>query len=552
MLQNNTHMNRLNIKNNPIRRIDNNILALLKKSVSIDISCEYIEEFDSSYLSNNIEIDPSMQVSVSGSGSYLSHNCFETVKYFNISGNQRRNTPEIIKNLGSPIETLDVSSNFMRKLTAETFKKFINLKYLNLRNTNLTTVDSNTFLPLLKNIGKLEVLILNDNPIERLDTNIFTPMMNSVDVQASCQYVVEIDTSCIGNSLKIELNSKDEIVFTVTNRKLQLTCTKERFKYLVYLNISGNQLQNVPQIIEWLGVPIKTMDLSSNVVGKLFSQTFARFDNLKYLNLSETNLTNFGFRTFYHQRNLKVLDLSFNRLKNLNFTLLYRNFQQLTTLRLEGNELKELNSVNREIFPSLREFGISKNIFTCDYLAIFLPQWHSSYVHFITYPTNETNIIGIDCFHEGEDLRTSTVQAATITTSKEKSTTVAQSQDNINPKSKFEDTKKTLIQRTTESNKFTTSDDSINQTTETKIKPATRFDCSFLPSIMNSETQQVHCENFEEIDTSCMGSSLRINLTNNDEIIFHSSQNISELRCTKENFQKIKYLNIIDFKTLLN
>ncbi|XP_055305908.1 uncharacterized protein LOC129570360 [Sitodiplosis mosellana] len=556
LFRNNTILQQLNLENNPIQRFDQNILILLTKPVSVDISCDHVKEFDSSYFTENIQFQNGY-VTLSENRLDYSRYCFEPLKYFNISGNKLENTQETIQFLGPPIETLDVSSNFMGNLSAKVFEKFMNLKYLNLQNTRLTTIDSNTFFPLLFATSgrKLEVLILNDNPIQRLNLNIISPVVNSVDVQVD--FVEEIDTSCIGNSVKIDSNDKDEIVFTVANGTFKL-CSKVRFKQISYFNISGNQLQNTQKLIDMLGAPIETLDLSLNFIGPIKAQTFERFNNLKYLNLSQTNLSNFGFSTFYHQRNLETLDLSFNRLKKVDFTLLYRNFQHLHTLRLEGNELNELNSVNPEIFQTVNELGISKNHLSCEYLAKFLPQWHLHNafvrVQFITYPTNKTNIDGIDCFHENDE--STTLSAKTVTTSRltttptsastlkttttEKSTRA--SQDMINVKPNFKDNS-TVTQRTIDNNKSTTSD-VTDQTAKTEEKPATRFECTFLSSPIDSEIVQLSCDHIKEIDTSCMGKNIQIDSGNDGEIVFHSSQTNFELRCSKENFQKLKYLNI--------
>lgn len=75
-----------------------------------------------------------------------------------------------------------------------------------------------------------------------------------------------------------------------------------------------------------------------------------------------------------------------------------RNFQELNTLKIEGNELKEINSITLGIFPKLALLGISKNLFSCDYLATFLPPMPR--IKYFIYPTNETNIDGIECQHD--------------------------------------------------------------------------------------------------------------------------------------------------------
>ncbi|XP_055309096.1 chaoptin-like, partial [Sitodiplosis mosellana] len=532
MFQNNIKLERLYLGNNPIQRIDKNILTSLSNGASVDITLTNIKEFDTTSLRENVQFSGGFAVKTA-SGSYSQSyelNFLSDLKYVNISGNQLQNTSEVIQHFGSPIETLDASSNFIGKLTAETFRNLINLKYLNLQSTNLTTIDADTLNPLLfpESGRKLQVLLLNDNPITRLDSNVFLPMMNSVEVKVSCDHAEEIDTNAIANALKIDSNEREDIVFHVKSQNFELVCSKQQFKRLWYFNISGNQLKNGPQIIDWLGNSVETLDVSSNFVGKLNVHTFEKFTNLQQLNLSRTNLSNFGFATFYHQKNLRIFYLSFNQLKKVNFTLLFRNFQFLKTLRLEGNELTELRSVNREIFPSLSSLCISKNHFSCDYLATFLPKRHYT---LLIYPINKTNIDGVDCVHEGEEIS----GAGKV----ESDTEIEKIPKNI-PKTNFGDNNSTKLQRTTDINQIAT----IDQTTEMEDKPITRFDCTVLSKTINSQTVQVSCDHIKEIDTSCMGNSIQINFNNNDEIVFHLPQINSKLRCTKDNFQSMTFLNI--------
>lgn len=247
-------------------------------------------------------------------------------------------------------------------------------------------------------------LNLQENPIERVDCNIFTPIKNSASVFITWENVKEIDSSCLGNTLEIDVDQVgshhlpgEEIIFRVSKSTSTLRCTKNTIQNLTRLNLSGNHLQNTAQILNLLGPSIESMDLSSNFVGRLTAQTFERFENLLHLNLSRTNLSNFGFETFYHQKRLQTLDLSYNSLHKVDFTLLLRNFQNLQQMNLEGNDLVEIDSVTLANFPVLKRLGISKNNFSCHYLAKFLRQWHHLELHY--NPSKQTHIDGIDCIH---------------------------------------------------------------------------------------------------------------------------------------------------------
>lgn len=245
-----------------------------------------------------------------------------------------------------------------------------------------------------------ETTEFEDKRVTRFECDVFSPIMNSESVHVPCDHIEDIDTSCMGSSLQINLNDDDEIVFRLSKINSEFRCSKETFQRLKYLNISGNQLQNNSKIIALLGSSIEALDLSSNSVQKLDTQIFKRFINLKYLNLSKTNLSSFKYSLFFNQQKLQVLDISFNRLKRVNFTKFLRNFKALHTLNLEGNDLNEVDSITKTIFPALSSLGISRNRFTCEYLATFLSQWDN--LELMKNPSDETHIDGVDCREDAE------------------------------------------------------------------------------------------------------------------------------------------------------
>lgn len=482
------------LENNPIDRLNCDTFSLLmNSSVEIAISCNEIEEINSSCMGKALEIDLNPNEVIfydlnTDSVLRCMGKAFQQLKVLNISGNQLENTKEIIELIGSSIEMLDVSSNFIENFTSfnvasnEQFSNLLrlNLSQMNLRFINFTTTPiawmlkeldlsfnqlqtltfDGVFLHLIKldashnelkeissfdrmvkveeiNFSFNEILIVNseafsrlhelrfldlrnnliqridesfiahnrklqelhleNNPIQRIDCNAFSSLIDVIKKRNLCDHIVEIDLSCFGNDLKIDLNSETQVHFRGLHGNFTFSCPKENIQKMISLNISGNHLQNVPEILELLGMNLKTLDVSSNFIGKLNAKTLEQFFDLEILNMSQTNLSNFGFETFYNQRKLKVLDLSHNRMKSVNFTLLLRNFKELNTLKLEGNDLIELETVTPTIFPKLSSLGISMNQFSCDYLANFLLQW--SNLNLISNPSNQTHIDGIDCYH---------------------------------------------------------------------------------------------------------------------------------------------------------
>lgn len=509
MFKYNNNLKKLVLEENPLKRLDGNIFWPFLNSTSVYISYDHLKELDTSCLKETMYIEiqkKNVILSTIASNYKLNFpiDVFKNLTHFNISGNQLQNTSQLIELLGPSVKEMDLNSNFLGKPKSKTFKftqilnLFYNLSYLSLSDMNLTDATFNAthsklelldlsknrlnslnftgifenleildvsrnnlteipssifnFIPnaveinlshnqisvfandtfshlelmqfldlsgnliqsidgkLFENNKKLTTLRLENNLITRIDCNMFDLLQKSAGVNKKSQgndhqlekieenwkNLIEIDLSCMKNALKMDLDDMNGVTFR-RNDGSGFHCSKEMLRNLKYLNISGLHIENTTKLLQFLGESLESLDVSSNFIGPLNVQTFEKLTNLKILNLSRTNLSNFGFETFYHQKKLFTLDLSFNQLKKLNFTLLFRNFKNLKTLNLENDDLTEVDTVTKLIFPNLASLAISKNHFSCDYLATFLFQWHN--LHLMNNPSNQTNIDGVDCYH---------------------------------------------------------------------------------------------------------------------------------------------------------
>lgn len=288
------------------------------------------------------------------------------------------------------LEVMNFSHNQLQFLPVETFRLLNKLQILDLSFNFIQTIDKRQFN---ENLKELHV---TNNLIVRLECDIFGLLFSSTSVHISWTNFKSINTNCPSDPLEIELCANNDVIFRRSNESEVLLYEKELFKNLTHLNFSGRRIQQTQKICGLLGTGVEFLDISSNFVGKLNENTFKHLVNLQHLNLSHTNLSNFGFNTFYNQRKLQILDLSFNYMKILDFTLFLRNFKQLHTLNVEGNDLTAIDSIQRSHFPNLVYLGISKNRFSCRYLATFLLPWQS--LTLFENPSDQTHIDGVDCF----------------------------------------------------------------------------------------------------------------------------------------------------------
>lgn len=500
----------LQLQNNPLSFIDCRLFLLVMQMPAVQISWANVRDLDTSCVKESVRIELNTDdVIFRKQNSEIRWNkkMFHQLTSLNVSGNRLPNAFQLVNSLGSTIEILDLTSNFVGNLSASTFQRFINLKVLHLSRTNLTNFGFNTFFHLQKlieldisynhlgqvnftlfvrnfrhlttlniegndlmeidtinhlNFPRLLVLAISKNrfscnylvmflqrwenlqlvsnpsnqthidgvdcrhddqqqttqsltnspstkisQISQLDCRTFEVSMNDTKRSGSCERVTEIDTSCYRDLLRIDINNTKQTLCYSISSKLKFCCTLKALQKITFLNISGNHLPNAVELIELLGPSIETLDLSMNYVGRLNASTFERFDRLKYLNLSNTNLTNFGFNTFFHQINLNVLDISYNRLGKVDFDLLFLNFKSLNTLNVEGNDLVAIDSITQKNFPQLRQLGISRNNLSCQYLANFIQQWKE--MEIVYNPSNGSmHLAGVDCQFRNQSIAIST------------------------------------------------------------------------------------------------------------------------------------------------
>ena len=244
-----------------------------------------------------------------------------------LSDNQFENVPEMLKNLTSKTIDLNLSDNFVGKLNATTFERFTDMKRLILRNCSAS----------FNNLKPFE-------PFEGL------------------------------NELDISRNNLENVNFTLTMA----------LKQLQILNVGHCKIKNITDLLKSLGPSLWKLDLTGNFLGKLNTETFDTIKlGLKVLNISDTHLTDAGIvGALKHLTKLENLDISENKLKTLNFTSVSNHLRKLY---LNGNDLNEVENLRKSHFPVLNFLNISKNQFTCEYLANFIEHLKEEWPHLMMF-----------------------------------------------------------------------------------------------------------------------------------------------------------------------
>lgn len=114
---------------------------------------------------------------------------------------------------------------------------------------------------------------------------------------------------------------------------------------LQILDISHNKLMALPtKFFQPVRLTIKKLNLSFNSISVLVPTLFDSLANLEYLDLSHNEITSHWIndRLFKNLTNLHYLDLSFNRLTVFSSPMTFHSLQQLETLSLQHNELRQV------------------------------------------------------------------------------------------------------------------------------------------------------------------------------------------------------------------
>lgn len=273
---------------------------------------------------------------------------------------------------------INLSNNILIILANEAFSSLENLEFLDLSANQIRTIDNNLFV----HNRKLRSLNLTGNPVMRFNFNAFSPLDNALQVQVPWKQIESLHINC--RNIYNHFKNLDK---------------KNTFENLRIFNISGCRDSKFIGFLDKLGANVEILDLSYNFISKLTVDIFERFTKLQSIYLSHTNLTSIGFDTFSYQTRLISLDLGYNNL--LDLTIFSRKFFHLEVLNLEGNQLKSsIDNITLINFPNLNWLAISKNQFSCDYLAQFLNRWANvEKLQLLNNPSRyQMNIEGIDCY----------------------------------------------------------------------------------------------------------------------------------------------------------
>ncbi len=211
------------------------------------------------------------------------------------------------------ITSLNLSGKKLKQLEVGCFAAFQSLKSLDLSDNNLVAFQAQTFLGL----GNLKDLYLQNNQIDDIDVNSF-----------------------LGLKFLETLN--------LSNNNLARFCTQTlaSFHSLQHLFLGGNKLKRIEagrsKINIYSTFRTTGVAFSSGGVGKVDDAKLQGYQNLKTLDLSSNNLTEFDARAFHGICALENLNLNHNALSEIHPDT-FQGLVRLTVLDLSNNQIQGLN-----------------------------------------------------------------------------------------------------------------------------------------------------------------------------------------------------------------
>jgi Leucine-rich repeat (LRR) protein len=328
---------------------------------------------------------------------FLDENAFK-----NITGLKelRLNNNELTTiNVGylSELEILDLENNKLTRIDQEQLRLLIGLRKLFLRNnqidyiqrgalnhnTNLgyLDLDSNLIktLDIDLNLPKLTVLFIRQNQISALSNKTLSGLGSLKHLHLSSNYIGYLEPGCFDQLKNIEfINFYNNILTSIKTQVfrmptlIRLIFGRNRlrviepgyFNHLTSLTSLGLGSNKVHEIrpFAFAGMnAITELVLTNSMLNNLSDyEIFHGLQNLRTLRLNENILRNLFNFTFIRLANLVDLDLSRNKLEFLQVGC-FSGLNKLQYLKLNDNNLKILQALQFKDLTSLRKLELQNN-----------------------------------------------------------------------------------------------------------------------------------------------------------------------------------------------
>ena len=220
------------------------------------------------YLSNNnlTHIKTNMEIEF-----LIENNCFgvkSSLKYLDLSHNYLNSVPIEVKSCENLIE-LKLTNNAIAELAVRSVTKFIGLRQIDISDNPIKKIDNKS---LLFEVKYLNALKLNNISLSTLPILNFPHLTH---LELSDNTISVIDSQCFAKT-----------------------------RNLRHLDLSRNQLQDVPRHIWKYMIKLQTLSLQYNPIDILDTSSFEELKNLRHLDIRGLNLQYIDTRLLHNHRSV--------------------------------------------------------------------------------------------------------------------------------------------------------------------------------------------------------------------------------------------------------
>jgi insulin-like growth factor-binding protein complex acid labile subunit len=270
----------------------------------------------------------------------------------------------------SLLETLDLSFNEIKYLDSNrTFQYLNSLKYLNLSNNRLNSLDAFIF-GFLYNLSDLH---LASNNISFLNGRCFFNLRNLKKLILKNNQINSIDFLQLN---KNDLYNLDYLELEENNITLIHETLFQSFVYLFHLNLNSNPIKSIFENTFKSLKLLKTLRVSNTKIDSLFLNSNLQELDLSYLNVSISGIeqltkiewinlanskVNCSFGLFLSS-STKYVDFSYNQFKWENDSKIFNILgSALEVLKLRQTSLQKLDQINLKKLINLKHLYLSFN-----------------------------------------------------------------------------------------------------------------------------------------------------------------------------------------------
>ena len=338
-------------------QLSNNFISVVNFStpgniISIVLDQNYIEEVSLGALNSQTQL-LIMSANIISSLSFLIS--FPNLVILDLSGNRITYVARADFRSSRALESIKLSSNYIRTIESDSLSRLTNLRYVDLANNSLSVLGDFTFphasLRYLRiasnsllNVSNIFTGIPNKLNSLDLSDNAFTHSINSIlNVSSMSKVFLMLDMSKFSRNKEAISSSLVNIEFTHLHYLHLSAVNLSLFSFpfsapsLTRLNLTFTELQTIPSDILRKTPDVEDLFLEGNCIRYIRKKDFITIRKLYQIKLANNQIHYIERGAFQLTEKLRNLDLSNNNIKQLWYERHFSSLFQEKGLVLDGN-----------------------------------------------------------------------------------------------------------------------------------------------------------------------------------------------------------------------